>query len=406
MNRESRIAPEPTAAKSKAVAIALFASLTACAGGISSITPHAVANGPDAPATQSDVPHMTVTPSQLVLPIAQTRSVTVVERGYSGAFKVTSAAPNTCKRIASWTPARGMGPRLRVNVKGVAPGSCIIKIADTKNHNVMLHVTVSGASTASFAYTGAAQQFTVPDGVTQVAIAAAGATGGNGLGASGTGIGGLVTATIPVTPGEALTVDVGGAGNLKTRGFNGGGGGVDGGGSGGGASDVRQGGTALSDRVVVAGGGGGSGGTGSGGGGAGGLGGGIAGGAGDSSESSSGGSGGAGGTRSKGGAGGSAGAYHCDESNNSAGGNGVRAKGGAGGSAPTDFGGGGGGGGYYGGGGGGGGGLGYSSQSKHCEYGAGSGGGGGSGFAEATATNVTSVLGGAPSGNGSVTISW
>lgn len=79
-----------------------------------------------------------------------------------------------------------------------------------------------------------------------------------------------MTATITVTPGEVLTVIVGGQ-NGNGGGFGGGGpggaggfnGGADGGNSvddgGGGASDVRQGGAAPADRVVVGGGGGGGG---------------------------------------------------------------------------------------------------------------------------------------------------
>jgi hypothetical protein len=79
-----------------------------------------------------------------------------------------------------------------------------------------------------------------------------------------------VSANIKVTPGEGLTVYVGGAGGLGAGttggagGFNGGGRGGDSAmdgsvGGGGGASDVRQGGSALGNRVVVAAGGGGAG---------------------------------------------------------------------------------------------------------------------------------------------------
>ncbi|MGB8964955.1 MAG: glycine-rich protein [Candidatus Cybelea sp.] len=86
-------------------------------------------------------------------------------------------------------------------------------------------------------------------------------TGGNG---------GIVTATIAVTPGETLAIFVGGEGTGDTSncspgsdgGFNGGGAGGSenyclNGTGGGGASDVRQGGDELGDRVIVAGRGGG-----------------------------------------------------------------------------------------------------------------------------------------------------
>jgi len=131
------------------------------------------------------------------------------------------------------------------------------------------------AQSMTFTCTGAAQSFMVPAGVTSVTVDALGAGGGAGAGPHGSsgGRGGQATATIPVTPGESLQINVGchgGAGgspadeNGGAGGFNaglagdgdGGSGpiaGYLGGGGGGGASDVRRGGTALIDRVVVAG---------------------------------------------------------------------------------------------------------------------------------------------------------
>src|SRR5205823_13832347 len=92
----------------------------------------------------------------------------------------------------------------------------------------------------------------------------------NSLGGSIPGLGGEATATIPVTPGETLSVMVGGQGEPGVNGSGPGAGGFNGGGSGGattggigsnpgsgggGASDIRRG----TDRLVVAGGGGGAG---------------------------------------------------------------------------------------------------------------------------------------------------
>ena len=106
----------------------------------------------------------------------------------------------------------------------------------------------------TFNYTGAQQNFIVPNNVTQVTVLASGAAGSS-TDVPG-GWGGSVRATIPVTPGESLAIFVGGSP------FNGGGASDDDGGGavGGGASDVRRGGTDLSHRVVIAGGGGGAGG--------------------------------------------------------------------------------------------------------------------------------------------------
>jgi hypothetical protein len=124
----------------------------------------------------------------------------------------------------------------------------------------------------TYTFTGAQQTYTVPAGVTSLTLDVKGAQGGFGFNApsSPPGSGGRVQAVLAVTPGEVLNIYVGGKGVDGTAsvggagGFNGGGlggtwsGGRCGGG-GGGASDVRQGGNALGNRVIVASGGGGTG---------------------------------------------------------------------------------------------------------------------------------------------------
>jgi hypothetical protein len=258
--------------------------------------------------------------------------------------------------------------------------------------------------------------YVVPAGICWVTIEAFGAEGGGAIDESNPvipgGLGGGAEARIAVTPGETLEVNVGGAGAdgvEHVAGEGGDNGGADGGaggdpdvgnagGGGGGASDVRQGGTGLDARVVVAGGGGGAGGgtdppfqAGDGG-----DGGGEEGedgqaaveadpfvptGGGESGNESEGGDGGAGAPAT----------FNGDD--------GEFGEGGDGGGATTDNvdGGGGGGGGWYGGGGGGGGfddaGLGDAS---------GSGGGGGSGFGPDGVEFDTGVH----AGDGEVTISY
>ena len=69
----------------------------------------------------------------------------------------------------------------------------------------------AATQTKTFAYTGGEQSFTVPAGVHLlhvVAVGGSGAAGGN-VGVPG-GRGGSVTADLPVIPGEALYVVVGG----------------------------------------------------------------------------------------------------------------------------------------------------------------------------------------------------
>jgi hypothetical protein len=127
----------------------------------------------------------------------------------------------------------------------------------------------ASAATVTFNYTGAAQTWTVPAGVTEATFDLYGAQGADGGGDPyAPGLGGRATATIAVAPRASIQVSVGGQGtyNCGAPGFNGGGAAVqadiDGptcGGSGGGASDVRLGGGDLEHRALVAGGGGGAG---------------------------------------------------------------------------------------------------------------------------------------------------
>ena len=108
-----------------------------------------------------------------------------------------------------------------------------------------------------FTYTGAQQTFSVPNCATQVTIAAYGAQGTAAYSSYGyvPGYGGMAQGVLSTSGGSTLYVYVGGS-----NGYNGGAAGWSGSTrtcNGGGASDVRVGGTALSDRVIVAGGGGG-----------------------------------------------------------------------------------------------------------------------------------------------------
>lgn len=280
--------------------------------------------------------------------------------------------------------------------------------------------------TKSFGYTGAEQYFSVPNGVTHITVVADGAsgpTGGNFYCGYHGGKGGVLKATIPVTPGETLAVFVGGEGTGAGSdcspggegGFNGGGDGGSGvsssgsanGTGGGGASDVREGGDALADRVLVAGGGGGGGETtGYYGAGKGGAGGGMIGGKGGSGyKCSPVGYGGKGGTQTTGGNGGRGGARSCGYFHRGARGHrGALGVGGDGGGYQSDGysggGGGGGGGGYYGGGGGG------AGSESTSGIGGGGGGGGGSSYVEPSASGIHDRRGAATSGNGSIVISW
>jgi hypothetical protein len=227
-------------------------------------------------------------------------------------------------------------------------------------------LAAQSGSTVQFNITGAPQSFTVPAGITSLQVDLLGGSGAGEATTSFTaGPAGRVQATLPVTPGETLTIMVGTpGGNGGAGGFNGGGAGANGGFGGGGASDIRR----SSTRLIVAGGGGAGGPLAGGNGGAGGT---LVGGPG-----TGGCGGGLGGTQSAGGAGGSGSGTAGSPGTSGTGGQGAPP------TAPSVIGGSGGGGGFFGGGGGG-----------ACGLNAGAAGGGGSSFTDPSATGVVHTQG-------------
>lgn len=128
----------------------------------------------------------------------------------------------------------------------------------------------------TYNYTGSAQSVTVPAGITSVIVDMAGAAGGLSEDrTSGSAPGGRTQTKLAVSYGDTLHLYIGGQGGdadvfpsatVGAAGWNGGGeggagsGSLTNGGGGGGGTDIRLNGTALTDRVVVAGGAGGNGG--------------------------------------------------------------------------------------------------------------------------------------------------
>jgi hypothetical protein len=324
----------------------------------------------------------------------------------------------------SWSPGTGLSSTTLPNplASPVVPTQYMLTVTDANGcvdmDTVMVNIGGNnpGSDSTVFAFTGGVQQFIVPPCTDTVIVRTWGAQGENALvgGATG-GLGGYASGKLAVTPGETLTVYVGGQ-----AGYNGGGtGGINGnatggpppgtyGGDGGGASDVRKAGTALANRVIVAGGGGGAGHNGTwtgcqvaGPGGNGGAGGGLIGTAGGFGVGTpcncagGGGDGGLGGTQS---AGGLHGAYAGNTAClRTSWGPGTDGQLGLGGNGSLQYhngtgGGGGGGGGYYGGG----------AAGNGSDTTPGGGGGGGSSYI--TGLNAASTVSGVRSGDGRVVI--
>ncbi len=133
-----------------------------------------------------------------------------------------------------------------------------LTVNPTTDSTYYAEVKENTAASQTFSYTGSAQTFTVPAGVTSITIETFGAQGGAGM-ASNVNYGGYSKGTFNVTPSAILNVYAGGQPTGITGGFNGGGTGESGGLGGGGATDVRTAGNTLNDRIIVAGGGGGAG---------------------------------------------------------------------------------------------------------------------------------------------------
>ena len=86
-----------------------------------------------------------------------------------------------------------------------------------------LFSAIALSQVTTFNYTGAAQTYTVPIGVTSIRIEARGAGGGSGSGGPG-GLGACMAGTFTVTPGQVLTVVVGQGGAFYYNAGGGGGG--------------------------------------------------------------------------------------------------------------------------------------------------------------------------------------
>ena len=81
----------------------------------------------------------------------------------------------------------------------------------------ILYILKARSTNITFLFTGASQNYTIPEDISVILFEAYGAQGGTVQGSGG--LGGFINTTIAVLPGAVLQIFVGGSG-----GFNGGGG--------------------------------------------------------------------------------------------------------------------------------------------------------------------------------------
>ncbi|MDA7804324.1 glycine-rich protein [Crocinitomix sp.] len=90
-----------------------------------------------------------------------------------------------------------------------------MKILDLKSIQlvfILFFTYVGWSQETTFNYTGDVQYYTVPLGIESIRIEAAGAQGGGGLHDVIGGLGATIIGDFVVTPGEVLTISVGGQG--------------------------------------------------------------------------------------------------------------------------------------------------------------------------------------------------
>ncbi len=170
-------------------------------------------------------------------------------------FSASQSGLNYQWLFTSGTPASSVSqnPSVTWSQAGTYPISLVVTDnAGCTDTNLMSFVVTNcpppGSNTVTFNFTGGSQSWTVPNCATTITIDARGAQGGNNPSNQG-GLGARMVGTFQATPGQVLTILVGGQGSpgANASGWTGGGGG--------GGTGVLQG----NNILVIAGGGGGAG---------------------------------------------------------------------------------------------------------------------------------------------------
>ncbi|NBV91639.1 MAG: hypothetical protein EBR91_05685, partial [Flavobacteriia bacterium] len=163
--------------------------------------------------------------------VSQITPVTVTVNGLTA--PTANAAAVNCGQTAALTAQGGTGSGYTwfTNANGtgqVGTGASFTPpvLGATTTYYVASTAGMGGGNAQNFSFTGGVQTYTVPAGVTQLTVDARGAGGGVGPGGGAqAGTGGRIQGTISVSPGQVLTIVVGGAGGNSQYNRSGSGGG-------------------------------------------------------------------------------------------------------------------------------------------------------------------------------------
>jgi hypothetical protein len=183
---------------------------------------------------------------------------------FNGTSDITNYGPaydTLTLQSTNTSSAAGIASLMFANASLSYPMSRIYSVDTGASANIVFQSMIgsSGTVTSTFAYTGATQTYTVGAGITSLNVYLWGAAGGGYVSPAGTGgAGAMVQGVLAVTPGQVLTILVGGGGQVSSGsggagGFGGGGSGTNQYGGGGGRSYISISGA----EVVIAGAGGG-----------------------------------------------------------------------------------------------------------------------------------------------------
>jgi uncharacterized repeat protein (TIGR03803 family) len=140
--------------------------------------------------------------------------------GNTGSATANPAAGGTAPYTYNWTPSGGTN----LSATGLSAGTYTLTVTDANSLTASAPVFIyPPVMTFSFSTENAVQNWTVPASITQVTITAGGASGEGSRGVVNNGA--SLTAACAVTPGDNISVVVGGMGNGSRLGNGPGGGG-------------------------------------------------------------------------------------------------------------------------------------------------------------------------------------